>query len=158
VSGDTFAQPRRGIGMWWPESRSSVHTKDCTVCGSQTSESTIVRFSREMASFASTSGCQAPQQIQKRSLRVFASREVTLLDYGAGNVRSVRNAIKKLGYTIKDVGGGHSECLFQQNELGSAAHDTVQLSCVRAGILGCCRWSCDVARVRCHPAAGREAS
>ncbi|GLC37575.1 Imidazole glycerol phosphate synthase hisHF [Pleodorina starrii] len=32
-----------------------------------------------------------------------ASREVTLLDYGAGNVRSVRNAIKKLGYTIRDV-------------------------------------------------------
>jgi hypothetical protein len=28
---------------------------------------------------------------------------VTLLDYGAGNVRSVRNAIKKLGWTIKDV-------------------------------------------------------
>lgn len=32
-----------------------------------------------------------------------AAKEVTLLDYGAGNVRSVRNAIKKLGYTIKDV-------------------------------------------------------
>lgn len=30
---------------------------------------------------------------------------VTLLDYGAGNVRSVRNAIKKYGYTIKDVYG-----------------------------------------------------
>lgn len=30
-------------------------------------------------------------------------REVTLLDYGAGNVRSVRNAITKLGWTIKDV-------------------------------------------------------
>jgi hypothetical protein len=29
--------------------------------------------------------------------------EVTLLDYGAGNVRSVRNAIKKIGYTIKEV-------------------------------------------------------
>ncbi|MGL1932476.1 MAG: imidazole glycerol phosphate synthase subunit HisF [Desulfotalea sp.] len=28
---------------------------------------------------------------------------VTLLDYGAGNVRSVRNAIKKLGYNIVDV-------------------------------------------------------
>jgi len=28
---------------------------------------------------------------------------VTLLDYGAGNVRSVRNAIKKLGVTVKDV-------------------------------------------------------
>jgi glutamine amidotransferase/cyclase len=30
-------------------------------------------------------------------------RTVTLLDYGAGNVRSVRNAIKKLGFAIKDV-------------------------------------------------------
>ncbi|PRW58480.1 imidazole glycerol phosphate synthase chloroplastic [Chlorella sorokiniana] len=30
-------------------------------------------------------------------------REVTLLDYGAGNVRSVRNAIRKLGYSIKEV-------------------------------------------------------
>ena len=28
---------------------------------------------------------------------------VTLLDYGAGNIRSVRNAIKKLGVTVKDV-------------------------------------------------------
>jgi glutamine amidotransferase/cyclase len=28
---------------------------------------------------------------------------ITLLDYGAGNVRSVRNAIIKLGYTVKDV-------------------------------------------------------
>jgi hypothetical protein len=29
--------------------------------------------------------------------------EVTLLDYGAGNVRSVRNAVKRLGYTLKEV-------------------------------------------------------
>ena len=28
---------------------------------------------------------------------------VTLLDYGAGNVRSVRNAIRKLGITVQDV-------------------------------------------------------
>jgi glutamine amidotransferase/cyclase len=28
---------------------------------------------------------------------------ITLLDYGAGNVRSVRNAIIKLGYSVKDV-------------------------------------------------------
>jgi len=28
---------------------------------------------------------------------------ITLLDYGAGNVRSVRNAIKKLGFKIKDA-------------------------------------------------------
>ena len=30
---------------------------------------------------------------------------ITLLDYGAGNVRSVRNAIRKLGYEVKDVTG-----------------------------------------------------
>jgi glutamine amidotransferase/cyclase len=29
--------------------------------------------------------------------------EVTLLDYGAGNVRSVRNAIIKLGFTVRTV-------------------------------------------------------
>eukprot|EP00850_Spirogloea_muscicola_P014652 SM000106S14000 [mRNA] locus=s106:420221:424884:- [translate_table: standard] len=29
--------------------------------------------------------------------------EVTVLDYGAGNVRSIRNAIQSLGYTIRDV-------------------------------------------------------
>ncbi len=28
---------------------------------------------------------------------------ITLLDYGAGNVRSVRNGIRKLGYSVKDV-------------------------------------------------------
>lgn len=31
------------------------------------------------------------------------SYEVTILDYGAGNVRSLRNAIKHLGYKVKDV-------------------------------------------------------
>jgi len=38
-------------------------------------------------------------------MRVVAASkgEVTLLDYGAGNVRSVRNAIIKLGFTVKDV-------------------------------------------------------
>ena len=30
-------------------------------------------------------------------------KEVTLLDYGAGNVRSVRNACRKLGYTLREV-------------------------------------------------------
>lgn len=40
-----------------------------------------------------------------RSMVIVASsnKQVTLLDYGAGNVCSVRNAIKKLGYSIKDV-------------------------------------------------------
>mmetsp|Transcript_24178 Transcript_24178/g.52814 ORF Transcript_24178/g.52814 Transcript_24178/m.52814 type:complete len:561 (-) Transcript_24178:1171-2853(-) len=45
-----------------------------------------------------------PASAGRTSLQVVAgAKEVTLLDYGAGNVRSVRNAIKKLGYTIKDV-------------------------------------------------------
>ena len=30
---------------------------------------------------------------------------ITLLDYGAGNVRSVRNAITRLGHTVRDVQG-----------------------------------------------------
>ncbi len=30
---------------------------------------------------------------------------ITLLDYGAGNVRSVRNAIRRLGFTVRDVSG-----------------------------------------------------
>ncbi len=29
--------------------------------------------------------------------------EVTLLDYGAGNVRSIRNAIHLLGFNIREV-------------------------------------------------------
>ena len=32
-----------------------------------------------------------------------SDRTVTLLDYGAGNVRSIRNAITKLGWSIRDV-------------------------------------------------------
>ena len=32
-----------------------------------------------------------------------AAKSVTLLDYGAGNVRSVRNAIRALGYELKEV-------------------------------------------------------
>ena len=31
------------------------------------------------------------------------SDDVYLLDYGAGNVRSVRNAVKRLGYNLKEV-------------------------------------------------------
>ena len=35
--------------------------------------------------------------------RASSTNEVWLLDYGAGNVRSIRNAIKHLGYTVRDV-------------------------------------------------------
>ncbi|KQK22507.1 imidazole glycerol phosphate synthase hisHF, chloroplastic [Brachypodium distachyon] len=46
------------------------------------------------------------QQRSPASLSVRASSDantVTLLDYGAGNVRSVRNAIRHLGFNIRDV-------------------------------------------------------
>ncbi|KAF5839125.1 hypothetical protein DUNSADRAFT_1523 [Dunaliella salina] len=44
-----------------------------------------------------------PRYAALRAVAAAAGKEVTLLDYGAGNVRSVRNAIMKLGYSIKDV-------------------------------------------------------
>jgi hypothetical protein len=44
----------------------------------------------------------APSQ-PRRSAGVGAQREVTLLDYGAGNVRSVRNALAKLDCEVKEV-------------------------------------------------------
>lgn len=52
------------------------------------------------------SGIARPSLLGRgRRLRCCASsaQEVTLLDYGAGNVRSVRNAIKRLGFSIKEV-------------------------------------------------------
>ncbi|XP_058218484.1 imidazole glycerol phosphate synthase hisHF, chloroplastic [Rhododendron vialii] len=39
----------------------------------------------------------------RASAGVYNNPVVTLLDYGAGNVRSVRNAIRSLGFDIKDV-------------------------------------------------------
>ncbi|KAK8951411.1 hypothetical protein KSP39_PZI004040 [Platanthera zijinensis] len=59
------------------------------------------------SSLASASNLRKPYLEAKMSLSVRAlySEEstVTLLDYGAGNVRSVRNAIKHLGFDVKDV-------------------------------------------------------
>ncbi|KAG2244841.1 hypothetical protein Bca52824_093313 [Brassica carinata] len=55
-----------------------------------------------------------------RSLSVRASSTsdslVTLLDYGAGNVRSIRNALRHLGFSIKDLFFDSSE----ENGPGSA--------------------------------------
>jgi glutamine amidotransferase/cyclase len=49
--------------------------------------------------------CKGRRRRTARAMTVLAEaqKEVTLLDYGAGNVRSVRNAIRKLGYTLKEV-------------------------------------------------------
>lgn len=52
---------------------------------------------------------------------------MTLLDYGAGNVRSVRNAIKKLGWTIKDVSSGWSRaCTLRVDNLWMVHLSTVE--------------------------------
>ncbi|KAF6260117.1 hypothetical protein COO60DRAFT_1294530 [Scenedesmus sp. NREL 46B-D3] len=64
-----------------------------------------LQFTSHTATSSSSSSCLAPSKPSRQRCMATraASKEVTLLDYGAGNVRSVRNAIKKLGYTIKDV-------------------------------------------------------
>jgi hypothetical protein len=65
-----------------------------------------VNIGRQASSLEGCSTPLRPQATRTLVQPVCAGKEVTLLDYGAGNVRSVRNAIKKLGYTIKDVSGG----------------------------------------------------
>ncbi|KAJ8754650.1 hypothetical protein K2173_010741 [Erythroxylum novogranatense] len=44
-----------------------------------------------------------PQTITVRASSQSSDSVITLLDYGAGNVRSVRNAIRYLGFHVKDV-------------------------------------------------------
>lgn len=58
-----------------------------------------------MFSSSSSIASSSSRSSRPRCLTALASgqKEVTLLDYGAGNIRSIRNAIKKLGYSIKDV-------------------------------------------------------
>lgn len=45
----------------------------------------------------------SPRSRRAVSARAADDRTVYLLDYGAGNVRSVRNAVQKLGFNICDV-------------------------------------------------------
>lgn len=56
---------------------------------------------------AQRGGSSRQREGRSRATRVAvaaaANKEVWLLDYGAGNVRSVRNAIKYLGYNVRDV-------------------------------------------------------
>ena len=63
------------------------------------------QLSSQSGATAVSGRCQCPVKPRRQrcvDLRAQA-KEVTLLDYGAGNVRSVRNAITRLGYAIKDV-------------------------------------------------------
>ncbi|MED6134714.1 Imidazole glycerol phosphate synthase hisHF, chloroplastic [Stylosanthes scabra] len=62
-------------------------------------------FLHKNPSFIKTSRSNNVSYSRTFSVRASSSSDsvVTLLDYGAGNVRSVRNAIKHLGFDIKDV-------------------------------------------------------
>ncbi|CAN1242982.1 Imidazole glycerol phosphate synthase hisHF, chloroplastic [Linum perenne] len=64
---------------------------------SYVSSSSLLSLSRD---FRKT---QLQAQFKSSPRRNLSSEVVTLLDYGAGNVRSVRNAIRHLGFQIKDV-------------------------------------------------------
>ncbi|KAJ4722869.1 Imidazole glycerol phosphate synthase hisHF [Melia azedarach] len=46
---------------------------------------------------------KSPRNLSIRASSSSSDSVVTLLDYGAGNVRSLRNAIRSLGFEIKDV-------------------------------------------------------
>lgn len=66
------------------------------------------------------SGAQPPRRSLHTRRRQFAAfvvaassadKECWLLDYGAGNVRSIRNAISHLGYTVRDVRSAALHCI-----------------------------------------------
>lgn len=68
-------------------------------------------------------------------VRAAGNKEVTLLDYGAGNVRSVRNAIMRLGYSIKDVSTDGFRLWGLRRSSQSSAHGAVADVRIHAGQL-----------------------
>ena len=66
-------------------------------------------FNSRRILFHSSNNNRSSSRNKRKSLTLRANAasaskgEVSLLDYGAGNVRSVRNAMQKLGYTVKDI-------------------------------------------------------
>ncbi|XP_004500096.1 imidazole glycerol phosphate synthase hisHF, chloroplastic [Cicer arietinum] len=70
-----------------------------------TSPSSLLLRPKTPLSFTTFSHSAKVKNPTNFSIRASSSKDsvVTLLDYGAGNVRSVRNAIKFLGFEIKDV-------------------------------------------------------
>ncbi|XP_044473388.1 imidazole glycerol phosphate synthase hisHF, chloroplastic-like isoform X1 [Mangifera indica] len=73
---------------------------------SSSSSSSSLLFSRNYAIYRNKHSRVKFKSSSTLSLRASSSSSdsvVTLLDYGAGNVRSVRNAIRFLGFDIKDV-------------------------------------------------------
>ncbi|PNW76928.1 hypothetical protein CHLRE_11g481500v5 [Chlamydomonas reinhardtii] len=81
-----------------------------------------------------------------------SNKEVTLLDYGAGNVRSVRNAIKKLGYTIRDVESAAD--LASASKLvfpGVGSYGQAMTILTQKGLVGPLRDYIHVSAVQFHP-------
>lgn len=52
---------------------------------------------------ASSPHCRRRSLVARAAQASSSDKSVWLLDYGAGNVRSVRNAIKACGYELKEV-------------------------------------------------------
>lgn len=74
----------------------------------QPPRSSVFAFSPSSLAFSVNNrrqNCRNVKFSQRFSVRASSNSNsvVTLLDYGAGNVRSVRNAIRHLGFEIKDV-------------------------------------------------------
>ncbi|KAJ6299384.1 hypothetical protein OIU76_020371 [Salix suchowensis] len=88
-------------GAPFTSSSSSSTFKTASISSSSSSSTSLICLSKKF------SRNHLPSKFKsRRNLSVRASNDdsvVTLLDYGAGNVRSVRNAIRHLGFQIKDV-------------------------------------------------------
>jgi hypothetical protein len=110
-----FSQPCTSSPLYRETSRQSTSAgascslEGCTPSGSKAHNlSSSNHLSGDAYRFSKQFACKAKAGSSKwKSFACVASSdgadEVTLLDYGAGNVRSVRNAIKLLGYKVRDV-------------------------------------------------------
>ena len=65
---------------------------------------TMRTLTRDPPTLGAPAGGRARARATARAAAAASDRpSVTLLDYGAGNVRSLRNAVKALGYELKEV-------------------------------------------------------
>ncbi|XP_028803403.1 imidazole glycerol phosphate synthase hisHF, chloroplastic isoform X2 [Neltuma alba] len=78
----------------------ALSSSSCPFCSS--SSLLLVRDRGSLGNRSHYTNVKYPRSFSVRA-SCSADSVVTLLDYGAGNVRSVRNAIRHLGFDIKDV-------------------------------------------------------
>ena len=84
-----------------------------SIYGIGMSSSSLVQERLLAHAAASASGRERSRPLRHAVRANSDTQSVTLLDYGAGNVRSVRNAIKTLGYNLIDVrlSSGFADCV-----------------------------------------------